>query len=64
MEITRKSITAKLGFDPMHPPKWEGDINAVDDHTPSIWTPLNKEELAFVFELLTGEKIQKYTGEL
>lgn len=57
MGITRESVTKKLGFDPLNPPKREVKPDVVDDHTPSIWSPLTREELAFVFELRTGDKI-------
>lgn len=56
MEITRESVTKKLGFDPMRPPKIKTEPHVVDDATPSIWAPLSREELAFVIELRTGEK--------
>ena len=56
--ITRESIAKKLGFDPLNPPDVECEPDVCDDHTPSIWAPLNKEELAFVFELMTGKKLE------
>jgi len=56
--ITRESIAKKLGFDPLDPPDVKGEPDVCDDHTPSIWAPLNSEELAFVFELLTGKKLE------
>lgn len=56
-EITLEGIAQKLGFDPMNPPKYEPkDPFLVDDATPSIWAPLNEEELAFLYEKKTGRK--------
>ena len=55
-EITRESIARKLGIDPLNPPMPEGDPDEIDDASPSIWAPLTKEEKAFVFEQLTGDK--------
>lgn len=53
--ITMDSIKKKLGFDPMNPPKNESDDTwVVDDATPSVWAPLNKEELLFVLENCMG----------
>jgi hypothetical protein len=57
MSISRESIEKKLGFDPLYPPEFAGDPFEVDDVSPSIWAPLNTEELAFVYELLTGKKL-------
>ncbi len=64
VKITRESIAEKLGFDPMDPPEWNGDMYSVDDAVPSIWAPLNKEELAFVFKLHTGRDIKEVTGNI
>lgn len=55
--ITRESIAEKLGFDPLDPPEVKAEPMICDDHTPSIWAPLNREELVFVIELLTGVKL-------
>ena len=54
--ITLESIKEKLGFDSLNPPMPEGDPDEVDDASPSIWAPLTKEEKAFVFEQLTGDR--------
>ena len=56
-EITRESIARKLGFDPLDPPKLKIAPDEVDDLTPSIWAPLNVDEIAFVVELRTGKKL-------
>lgn len=48
--ITIKSIEEKLGFDPTNPPEQKMDGFTVDDSKPSIWAPLNLEELIFVLE--------------
>ena len=57
-DITMESIKAKLGFDPLDPPKEENkDPFYIDDNKPSIWAPLTREELAFVFKARTGMDI-------
>ena len=53
--ITLANIEEKLGFDPMNPPEREGcDTWTIDDATPSIWAPLNKEEMLYVLENCMG----------
>lgn len=56
MEITLKSIQEKLGFDPLNPPKREINPHEVDDHTPSMWSPLTEEEKVFLLKLRFGDK--------
>ncbi len=56
MGITIESIAAKLGFDPMNPPTPDVDQYSIDDNTPSIWSPLTKEELAFLLKMWFGDK--------
>ena len=58
MKPTIESITKKLGFDPRYPPKREFDPWKIDDVTPRIGAQLEPEELAFVIELLTGERLE------
>ena len=56
MDVSIEGITEKLGFDPMNPPKPDVDPYSIDDNTPSIWSPLTKEELAFLLKLWFGDK--------
>lgn len=56
-EITRESITRKLGFDPLNPPTLNIAPDEVDDLTPSIWAPLSVDEFAFVYKLRTGKEL-------
>ena len=59
-EITLESIRAKLGFDPLNPPEREVEPYAVDDHTPSMWGPLTKEEQAFLLRIQLGSVFENY----
>lgn len=54
-DITMESIKAKLGFDPLNPPKEKNaDPFYIDDNKPSRWAPLTREELAYLIKQETG----------
>ena len=64
--ITLQDIEKKLGFNPKYPPVIKREPDVVDDTTPSIWAPLEPEELIFVMENCMGvskediDKLREY----